>query len=155
MEKFSEKLIHNVTRVNIYERLNEEKEKDVTQPWITGSDFLEDGKVLLCDCEKKIVKLLTEGFNEKETLQLEDNPWDVAAFNTCDALITLPWLHKLNILHVGQSLKLGESVAKFGKKCWGVCMMDESEIYVTLHNEPGDGEVRVVDLKGGQLNDWM
>ena len=59
--------------------------------------------------------------------------------------------NEAHILHVGQSLKLGESVAKFGKKCWGVCMKDESEIYVTLHNEPGDGEVRVVDLKGRQL----
>ena len=72
MEKFSEKFIHTVTRVNIYERLEEEKEKDVTQPWITGCDFLEDGKVLLCDCENKIVKLLTEEFNVKETLQLEE-----------------------------------------------------------------------------------
>ena len=145
---FSEMKIHDVKHVDIYKHDNEIQEETI--PWITGCDVLEDGNIILCDCENKVIKLLTETFDVKETLTVEDNPWDVSVLNSCDAMITLPWLRKLSILHVDPTLRIGNTVAKFEKKCWGVCVID-SEIYVTLHNEPGEGEVRVVDFKRTQI----
>ena len=145
---FSEMKIHDVKHVDVYKNDNEIQEETI--PWITGCDVLEDGNIILCDCENKVIKLLTETFDVKETLTVEDNPWDVSVLNSCDAMITLPWLRKLSILHVDPTLGIGNTVAKFEKKCWGVCVID-CEIYVTLHNEPGEGEVRVVDFKGTQI----
>ena len=62
---------------------------DISSSAITGSTFLSDGKLLLCDHNNFNLKLLDSYLVMQETLALDSRPWDVAALDDRTALVTL------------------------------------------------------------------
>ena len=119
---------------------------DGSCPRITGCAVMPNGEILLCDCDNRNIKLLSDSFIIKESLTLKSRPWDVSVINSNSAVITLPDLKQLQYIQVAPELKTGR-VIQLNKKCWGVDVVND-EIYTTCHNCPGQGEVRILDMDG-------
>ena len=61
-------------------------------------------------------------------------------------MVTIPDKKKLQLIQVIPSLKIDRSI-KVGRPGWGVQVVEDL-IYVTCHNNPGEGEVLVLDMNG-------
>ena len=119
---------------------------DKDTPYITGCDVLPNGQIILCDFSNMNLKLLHSSFIVKEVLDLQAQPWDVSVINDSNAIITLPLLKQLQYMQLEPSLKSGR-VIQLDKWCFGIAVAGE-DLYVTLHNNPGEGEVRILDMEG-------
>ena len=115
-------------------------------PRISGCEKTPNGQVILCDVNNSNLKLLCSAFIVKDVFDLQSPPWDVSVINDSLALISLPRSSQLQYIHMEPILKSGR-VIQLDKGCWGI-KVSEEHIYVTLHNNPGDGEVRVIDMNG-------
>ena len=115
-------------------------------PCITGCTFMSDGGVVLCDWENSNLILLSDTFTVKERLHLDSPPWDVSPVNGSSVMVTLPGKNQLQLIQVMPSLKIDRSI-NVDRMCWGVQVVDDL-IYVTCHNNPGEGEVLVLDMNG-------
>ena len=118
---------------------------DKTRPWITGCTVMPNGHVVLCDRSNSKIKLLDGSTSLVGSLEFSD-PWDVSVLDTENVIITTPENRKLQVVQVFPHMKAGRTI-QLDKECWGV-EVSRGEIYITCHNEPGEGEVRVLDLKG-------
>ena len=124
-------------------------------PSISGCDSFQDGRMILCDNLHNRIILLSKTFEVLDTLTLQklsddyDDAWpyDLSVLNDKMAAVTLPELMKIQCIKVSPKLEIGPELVTFEKECYGI-HVSSTEIYVTLHNNPGDGEVRVLDLKG-------
>ena len=105
-----------------------------------------DGGVVLCDCDNSNLILLSDIFTVKERLHLDSMPFDVSPVNSNNVMVTIPDKKKLQLIQVIPSLKRGRSI-KVDRELWGVQVVEDL-IYVTCHNNPGAGEVLVVDMNG-------
>ena len=65
--------------------------------------------------------------------------------NNSSAIISLPLLKQLQYMQLEPSLKSGR-VIQLDKLCWGIAVAGE-DIYVTLHDNPREGGVRILDMK--------
>ena len=137
---FTELAVDSSRKVNI------QLSSDSDCPRITGCTFMSDGGVVLCDWNYSNLILLSNTFTIKERLQLDYQPWDVSPVNSNNVMVTLPNRKKLQLIQVMPALKLDRSI-NVGRKCWGVQVVDDL-IYVTCHNNPGEGEVLVLDMNG-------
>ena len=116
-------------------------------PWISGCTFMPDGGVVLCDRSiNSNLILLSDTFTVKERLHLDSSPWDVSPVNGSSVMVTLPFKNQLQLIQVMPSLKIDRSI-NVDRMCWGVQVVDDL-IYVTCHNNPGEGEVLVLDMNG-------
>ena len=61
-------------------------------------------------------------------------------------MVTLPFKKKLQLIQMMPSLKIDRSI-NVDRYCWGVQVVDDL-IYVTCHNNPGEGEVLILDMNG-------
>ena len=120
--------------------------RDSKRPDITGCTFIPDGGVVLCDCINSSLILLSDTFTVKERLHLDSLPWDVSPVNDSNVMVTIPGEKKLQLIQVMPSLKRGRSI-NVGRRCYGVQVVDDL-IYVTCHNNSGEGEVLVLDING-------
>ena len=123
-----------------------ELSSDSCCPRITGCTFMPDGGVVLCDCDNSNLILLSDIFTVKERLHLDSMPFDVSPVNSNIVMVTIPGKKKLQLIQVIPSLKRGRSI-KVDRECWGVQVVEDL-IYVTCHNNPGEGEVLVLDMNG-------
>ena len=119
---------------------------DKHNPYVTGCEVLPNGQIILCDRNNNNLKFLHSSFTVKEVLGLQAPPWDVSVINNSSAIITLPLLKQVQYIQLEPSLKSGR-VIQLDKQCWGIAVGGE-DIYVTLRNNPGEGEVRILDMKG-------
>ena len=119
---------------------------DLQTPWISGCQVVSDDKVVLCDFKNKRVKLLKNSFTIQDSLDVKDQPWDVSVINSNNAVITLPKSMQLQYIDLIPKLKTGRTI-QLDKKCWGIQVARE-EIFVTLSNDPGEGELRILDIDG-------
>ena len=110
---------------------------------ITGSVFMPSGELCLCNYTASTIRILNNEFSFKEELKLEGVPWDVAVINEENVLITMPNEKKLHYVQVRPKLQLGGG-KNLDKKCWGVEVY-KGDFYVSCHNNPGEGEIRVFD----------
>ena len=110
---------------------------------LTGSVVMPTGEVILCDRYNMCLKLLDNKYEAKMRLNLTSKPWDLVCFNKTDVLITLPSDKKLQFVQVFPTLQL-EQCVKFDKACWGIDVNND-ELYISFHNNPGEGEIRVFD----------
>ena len=113
---------------------------------LSGCTFSKDGGVVLCDYRNSILILLDATFSLKEILQLDYQPWDVSQFDSSSVIITVPKRRKLKFIHLFPTMMLGRSL-KVVRACYGV-QVAQNNIYVTCHNNPGKGEVLVLDSLG-------
>ena len=132
--------------VDTSQKVNIQLSSDSKCPWITGCTFIPDGGVVLCDHHNSNLISLSNTFTVKERLHLDSPPWDVSLVNSNSVMVTIPYMKKLQLIQVVPSLKIDRSI-NVGRKCWGVQVVEDL-IYVTCHNDPGEGEVLVVDMNG-------
>ena len=118
---------------------------DKNRPLISGCSVLPNGHVVLCDNDNNKIKLLDGSTSLVGSLEFYD-PYDVSVLDTENVIITTPENRKLQVVQVFPHMKAGRTI-QLDKKCWGV-EVSRDEIYITCHNNPGEGEVRVLDLKG-------
>ena len=117
-------------------------------PWISGCTFMPNGDVVLCDRKNNNINLLGDTFTIKDSLQLDSSPWDVSPVSSSSSVvITLPFANQLQFIQVMPSLKKLDRSINVGRKCYGVQMVEDL-IYLTCHNNPGEGEVIVLDMNG-------
>ena len=127
-------------------KVNIQLSSDSDCPNITGCTFMSDGVVVLCDWGNSNLILLSDAFNVKERLHLDSKPRDVSPVNSNNVMVTIPNKKKLQLIQVIPSLKIDRSI-NVGRMCLGVQVVDDL-IYVTCHNDPGEGEVLVLDMNG-------
>ena len=137
---FTELAVDSSRQVNI------QLSSDSACPRIRGCTFMPDGGVVLCDGANSNLILLSDIFTVKERLQLDSPPWDVSPVNGNNVMVTIPDKKKLQLIQVIPSLKRDRSI-KVGRRCYGVQVVEDL-IYVTCFNNPGEGEVLVLDMNG-------
>ena len=123
-------------------QLDDDKEKT----GITGCCFMPSGDLVICDHFNCNFKLLDRTFKVKVSLSLNGRPWSFSAIDNNNVIVTIPDTKQLQYVQLVPHMKAGR-VIKLDKKCFGVAVVD-NEIYVSCHNNPGEGEVRVLDLSG-------
>lgn len=123
---------------------------DYGTPYISGAEFLPDGRLILCDCRSanRRIMLLSSYFTMLDSLQLESSPRDVSSVNSTTVIITLPLSQQLQYVHLVPRFKLGSKI-QLDKKCWGIDVVG-GEIFTSCFNglTSYDGEIRVYNLDG-------
>ena len=138
---FTEMTVASMSEVNI--KMSGER----GVPWISGCTFMPNGDVVLCDRRNNNINLLGDTFTTKDSLQLDYKPWDVSPVSSSSAVITLPFENQLQFIQVMPSLKKLDRSINIGSRCKGVQVVEDL-IYVTCDNDPGVGEVLVLDMNG-------
>ena len=133
-------------KVQSSRQLNVRLSDDNELPWITGCCFMPSGDLVLCERANYKLKLLDRTFKVKDNLSLNDNPWSLSVIDNSNVIVTIPDTKQLQYVQLVPRMKAGR-VIKLDKKCWDVAVAG-NEIYVSCHNAPGEGEVRVLDLSG-------
>ena len=118
---------------------------DNYDPVITGSVFIPNGELVLCDYNNKSAKVLSVDFTLKEQTKLVSRPWDIDIMADDEVVISLPHSKALIFLKVFPKLQLGSSI-QLDQACRGVAV-DGGSIFVSFDN----GEVRILDKAGNQL----
>ena len=119
---------------------------DNGKPCITGCCFMPGGDLVLCDCANSKLKLLDRTFKVKDSLNVNAKPWSLSVIDNSNVIVTIFDTKQLQYIQLVPHMKAGR-VIKLDKKCWDVTVAG-NEIYVSCHNAPGKGEVRVLDLSG-------
>ena len=122
---------------------------DVTPPGakrMTGSTFMPNGELIVCDFDAEMLRIFDHDFKEKHILTVSARPFDAAVVSEKEIIVTLPLSKQLQVVSVAPTLKLGSKI-NVRKKCFDVDMVG-SNIYVVCTNDPGEGEVRVIDWDG-------
>ena len=71
-------------------KINVKLQSDAEDAWISGSTFLSSGELVLCDFNNKKLKLLDKSLQMKESIDVSEIPWDVAAVNHHQVIVTFP-----------------------------------------------------------------
>lgn len=129
---------------------NIREEDDRSAPSIFGSGIMQNGDVLLSDfanCKLKLLDTRLEMITEN--LQLGDQPYDLSVIDGRSAVVTIPNRKQVQFVLVFPRL-WATNFYQLEKKCFGIAVYG-SEIYVSCHNHPGNGEVKVLGLKGNLI----
>ena len=122
---------------------------DSNTPWITGTVVMATGDIVSCDYNNRKLKLLDSSNALKDSLKLNAQPWDVSVVDAKTIIVTLPGNQQLQYIDLFRRLTSGR-VLQLDKKCWGVHVTAD-KIFTTCHNDPGKGEIRILDLDGNLL----
>ena len=113
---------------------------------ITGSAFMPNGDLLICDRDSKTVSLFDQNFNVVSTCHLSEKPWNVAPVTDIAALVSLYNAKKLQFIETKPLIKKKTCIA-LDKSCFGIAVAGQ-EIFVSVSNNPGKGEIRILDVFG-------
>ena len=117
---------------------------------ITGSCFMPGGTMILCDLDNDKIKLLDRSLSLVDSLDLPEEPWDVAAVDNSNVIVTMPGKKQLQFIQVLPSLKLGRTI-HVDEHCWGVAVA-ACKIFVSCYNyDDKVGDIRVYDLEGRDM----
>ena len=125
---------------------DDDDDDDDGEPWITGCCFMPSCDLVLCDYNNSKLELLDQTFKVEDSLSLNDKPWSLSAIDNSNVIVTIPATKQLQYVQLVPHMKAGR-VIQLDKKCWDVAVTGY-EIFVSCHNGPGEGEVRVLDLSG-------
>ena len=132
--------IHSKREVNI--RMSDDKEN----PVISGCAVMPNDYVVLCDVANQKIKLLDPSLVLKDSQLNLPDIWDVSVVDDNNVIVTLPAMQQLQYVQILPSMKKGR-VLQMDRLCFGVVVVGDN-IFVSCHNNPGDGEVRVLDKQG-------
>ena len=144
--------IHSKREVNV--RMSDDKK----HPMIIGCAVMPNDNIILCDFLNQKIKLLDPSMALKDSLDLP-GPLNVSVVDDNNVIVTLPDKKQLQYVQIFPSMKKGR-VLQMDRPCFGVVVVEDS-IFVFCHNNPGDGEVRVLDKQGnikrrlGVTNTWL
>ena len=136
-------------KIQSQKQVNVKMSDDRNTPWITGTVVMATDELVFCDRYNNKLKLLDSSGALKGSLKLNAQTWDVSVVDAKTVIVTLPRNQQLQYIDVFPRLTLGR-VLKLNKKCWGVHVTGDW-IFTTCHNNPGEGEVRILDLDGNLL----
>ena len=131
-------------KIKSIEKVNVKFPADQNTPHITGSLFLPNGELILCDIDNSSVKVLNADFTQKEQLKLESRPRDLCLMENDEIVITQPWAKSLLFMKVVPKLQIGSSTS-LDQTCHGVAVHN-GLIYVSFSN----WEIRILDRTGQQ-----
>ena len=114
--------------------------------WITGCAFVSAEDVVVCDHRNDCLKLIDSAMVVKGMLKLPSYPYDIAVVDDRRAIVTYPGPEQLQYVHLFPKMKRS-NIIKVKKGCYGVDVFRE-EIYVACHDQPGNGEIQIMDLDG-------
>ena len=126
-------------KIRSVEKVNVKFPAGQSEPWISGSLFMPNGELFLCDFNNSSVKVINADFTQKEQIKLSSQPWDLCLMETDEIVITQPGSKSLLFMKVVPKLQTGSSIT-LHKYCRGVAVKD-GLIYVSFDN----GEIRVLD----------
>ena len=129
-------------KIKSVEKVNVKFSADHSNPDISGSLFMPNGELILCDSSNSSVKVLNSDFTKKEQIKLSSNPWDLCLIETGEVVISQPSAKSLLFMKVVPKLQLGSSIT-LDQSYYGVAVKD-GLIYVSFDN----GEIRVLDRTG-------
>ena len=132
-------------KVNSSDLVNVKIEGDQKKPCITGCTVMPSGHVVILDRNNNQIKLLDDSWTITGRLQLPD-PWNVSVLDSSNVIVSSPGNKQLQKVQMLPRIKVVRTI-KLDKKCYGVAVSGE-EIYTTCHDNPGNGEVRALDLQG-------
>ena len=115
---------------------------DQSVPCITGSLFMPNGELLLCDSDNSSVKVLNSDFTQKEKIKLSSRPRNLCLMETDEIIVSQPNAKSLLFVKVVPKLQTGSSMT-LDKACRGVAVKD-GLIYVSFEN----GEIGALDRTG-------
>ena len=125
--------------------VNVRTREDKQDPSLTGCTVMPNGHVVLCDYNNNKIKLLNDSWIITGRLTLQ-HPWDIAVIDSSNVIVSSPEKKQLQHVQVFPRMKAGR-IIQLNKMCWGVAVCGE-KMYVSCHDNPGDGEVKVLDLQG-------
>ena len=128
-------------------KINVKLQSDANDVLISGSTFLSSGELVLCDYYNKKLKLLDKSLQMKESIDVSGIPWDVAAVNQHQVIVTFSNEKYSQFIQVTPSLALGHKV-DLGMECRGVAVSRES-IYISLADSE-ECKIGIYDLTGKQ-----
>ena len=126
-------------------KINVKLQSDVKDAGISGSTFLSSGELILCDWYNKKLKRLDKNLQMKESIDVPAEPWDVAAVNQHQVIVTFPLKKYLHFIQVTPSLALGHKV-DLGMQCRGAAVSRES-IYISF-DDSGECKIGIYDPTG-------
>ena len=120
-------------------------------PQITGCCFMPTGDLVICDYKNQLIKSFSKVFSNTGNLLLPVCPFDVAALDNSNCIVTMPGQKQLQLIQVLPSLQTASTIA-VKKECWGIAVAG-NQIFVTCYT-PGndDGEVRLYGIIGNLVN---
>ena len=131
-------------KIKSIEKVNVKFPADQDTPMITGSLFLPNGELVLCDYRNSSIKVLDADFTQKEQKKLSSQPFDLCIMETDEIVITQPNTKQLLFMKFVPKLQVGSSTS-LDQKCYGVAV-HHGLIYVLFYN----GEIRILDRTGQQ-----
>ena len=137
------------SKIQSQKKVNVKLPDDGSTPRITGLAVMATGEIVLCDFDNDKIKLVESSDTLQDTLKLKAKPWDIVIVGTKTVIVTLPGAKQLQYIEVFPRLTPGR-VLLLDKKCWGVHVAAD-KIFTSCHNDPGKGEVRILDLDGNLL----
>ena len=137
------------SKIQSQKKVNVKLSADRHIPGITGLAVMTTGEIVLCDSQNNKIKLLDSSDTLQDSLKLKARPWDISVVDTKTVIVTLPWDKQLQYIEVFTRLTPGR-VLQLDKYCWGVHVTAD-KIFTSCHNNPGKGEVRILDLDGNLL----
>ena len=148
LEKMTQNIVPKdlISRIPVEDNAARLSPKDAER--MTGSTFMPSGDLLICDRNAKLVKLFDPAFTAVSKLQLPSNPWDVASVKNAQALISMPFIMKLQFIVTRPSMKAkAKQCITLDRKCFGIAVADD-RIFVSCSDAPGNGEIRILDMAG-------
>ena len=106
---------------------------DSSTSHITGTEFLSDGSLLLCDYHNRRMKLFCSDFTMIDSFKLWSGPRDDSSVKSSTVIITLPWSNLLQCIHMVPYFKLGSKL-QLDKKCLVLMYRKNSKIWDTSNN---------------------
>lgn len=119
---------------------------DSHTPIITACCFMPNKSTVFSDRANCSIKLMDESFKYQSRVKLRTGPGDVSVVDDNNVIVTLPEIKQLQFVQIFPKLEVGR-VIQLDKRCFGV-FVSEDEIFISCHNNPGQGEVQVLDLDG-------
>ena len=97
---------------------------------ITGMLVLPDGKLLLCEQNKSILKLTDTYWQVQYSLRLDSQPWDIASISDQEVIVTLPYKKKLQYVTIKQQLQLGKQLECGQALLWSRISQQQTVCYI-------------------------
>ncbi|XP_052802974.1 uncharacterized protein LOC128233367 [Mya arenaria] len=154
----NKKYVFDQMTPEITKKLDVNVSSDKDKSYITGVVVLPSGRAVLCDNSNGKLKLLNNQFQVVYVLKVSSKPFDVSKRNAEEVIITVSNDRVLMFVCVS------ENGLSFHKKLatkrfnWGIEVLHEN-IFVTQHNNPGQGSLQVRKMDGQVLfeinfSDW-
>ena len=124
--------------------------------WITGSAFLPDGRLILCDNYNYKIKLLSRDFDIQEVLSFSHlaytgfpRVFDVAVINDTMVVITLPGKNQIQYIQINEAVPMLQraKVVNVENECYGIDIFNNT-IYLACNG----AQIRMLDMNGHLKN---